>query len=125
MHADAERLIEFAPCLPDVGDLPHGDRLRAHIPKPLVHEDLLLHADAERLIEFAPGLPDVGDLPHGDREFPGLVQLLEQRNEATAEEIQRPVGVASTNQSLRLPKPNRGTFVAWQLVSMLTGLLEE
>ena len=79
LPADAQRLVELAAGLQDVGDLAHGHRPRRDVAEPLVDRQLLLLADAQRLVVLAAGLQDVGDLAHGDRPRPDVAEPLVDR----------------------------------------------
>ena len=63
---DAQRLVDLAAGLQDVGYPAHGDGHLAHVAQANIDRKLLFRADAQRLVELATGLQDVGDLAHGD-----------------------------------------------------------
>ena len=63
---DAQRLVQFAAGLPDIGDLALGDSQRPYVSQTFVDGQLFLGAYAERLVQIAARLEDVGDPALGD-----------------------------------------------------------
>ena len=100
LAADAQRLVELAAALQDVGDLAHRHGARAHVAEALVDRQLLLAADAQRLVELAAALQDVGDLAHGHGARAHVAEALVDRQLLLAADAQRLVELAAALQDV-------------------------
>ena len=106
---DAQRLVQFAAHLQDVGDLTLGDRRRARVPQAFEHRQLFFGTDAQCLAQVAAHLQDIGDLTLGDRRQAHVPQAFEHRQLFFGADAQRLVQFAARLQEVGYPPPSGGS----------------
>ena len=98
---DPQRFLQLSSSLQHIRDLPHRQRLLAHIPQTLIHRQLLLLTDPQRFLQLSSSLQHIRDLPHRQRLLAHIPQTLTHRQLLLLTNPQRFLQLSSPLQHIR------------------------